>query len=197
MHRCIQGKGRRLCQNLKANSEQRFGSPGNLSECPPHPSATPDPINPEIVAIGYRGIAPWLTREITQFVGIGANLEYPFQSRAITKALRDLYRLAVDPNLSADNPWTANTMAWAIADLLPSFRDAPSFEPLRRFLEDSDEAPELLDHRRIDLSVQIANIFDRYLMYRPDWVLAWSRNEPAPSYSSSRTKPGSQSSGVH
>ena len=140
----------------------------------------PDPINPEIVAIGYRGIAPWLTREITQFVGIGANLEYPFQSRAITKALRDLYRLAVDPNLSADNPWTANTMAWAIADLLPSFRDAPSFEPLRRFLEDSDEAPELLDHRRIDLSVQIANIFDRYLMYRPDWVLAWSRNEPAP-----------------
>ena len=157
----------------------------------------PDPINPEIVAIGYRGIAPWLTREITQFVGIGANLEYPFQSRAITKALRDLYRLAVDPNLSADNPWTANTMAWAIADLLPSFRDEPSFKPLRRFLEDSDEAPELLDHRRIDLSIQIANIFDRYLMYRPDWVLAWSRNEPAPKLQLDADQACSQSFGVH
>ena len=80
-----------------------------------------DPIQPEVIAIGYRGIAPWLTREITQSIGVGANLDYPFQSRAITEALRGLYREAVDPRLAAENPWTANTMTWAIADLLPSF----------------------------------------------------------------------------
>ena len=139
-----------------------------------------DPIQPEVIAIGYRGIAPWLTREITQSVGVGANLHYPFQSRAITDALRGLYRLAVAPNLSPDNPWTANTMTWAIADLLPHYQNDPCFAPLHRFLEDDGGSTEQIGHRRISLSTQIANIFDRYLMYRPDWTLAWGKDQPAP-----------------
>ena len=59
-------------------------------------------------------------------------------------------------------------MLWEIMRLLPEMLDQPEFGPLKHYLSDAADM-----RKRFQLSSQIANLFDQYLVFRPDLVLAW------------------------
>ncbi len=61
-------------------------------------------------------------------------------------------------------------MLWEIMRLLPEMLDRPEFSPLKYYLADTADV-----RKRYQLSAQIANLFDQYLVFRPDLVLAWDQ----------------------
>ena len=63
-------------------------------------------------------------------------------------------------------------MLWEILRLLPEMLPQPEFSPLKSYLSDPADI-----RKRFQLSSQIANLFDQYLVFRPDLILAWDQGQ--------------------
>jgi exodeoxyribonuclease V gamma subunit len=152
-----------------------------------------DPIAPFTVVVGSRGMERWLRHRIAQASGICANVDFLFPSVAIrqaSEALRGDAEAEAEVGEQADDPWSPDALAFAVLAALPSLLDDPAFEPVRRYLGDS--APPArdagaastrggIDRRAYGLAREIADLVDRYVHYRRDWLEVWRRGEqPAP-----------------
>ncbi|GGI91085.1 exodeoxyribonuclease V subunit gamma [Shewanella gelidii] len=124
----------------------------------------------EQVLVQSPGMATWLRLEIAQYNKIAAGIEFPLPSSFIWQLCHDLL-----PNVPKENAFTKPLMTWKLMQLLPSLLTQAEFEPLKQYLD--DEAPLKL----FQLCGKIADVYDQYLVYRPDWILAWeSHEEPFP-----------------
>ena len=63
-------------------------------------------------------------------------------------------------------------MVWEIMRLLPEMVDRAEFRPLKHYLGGEADL-----RKRYQLASQIANLFDQYLVFRPDLVLAWDEGQ--------------------
>lgn len=126
------------------------------------------PLRAETVVVQHPGMARWLSLEIAAHLGICANLAFPLPAAFIWQAFRDLL-----PDVPAVDPYQPGRLAWRIHELLEAFDDNDLNRPLVDYLGDGDEV------RRFQLAQQLAVLYDRYLMYRPEWVLAWESGRSA------------------
>ncbi len=127
-----------------------------------------DPLQAEWVVVQHPGMARWLSLELAQAMGIAANIDFPLPAVFVWRAFRQL--LTQVPELDRYQP---NRLAWRLHALLSSADLEHSPPQLPAYLESGDE------RRRFQLAEQLATLYDRYLLYRPDWILAWERGEPA------------------
>jgi exodeoxyribonuclease V gamma subunit len=127
-----------------------------------------DPLQSEWVVVQHPGMARWLSLQLASRLGIAANLEFPlpavFVWRAFHTLLEDL------PELDRYQP---NRLAWRIHALLQTVGRTDPTSPLAEYLADGNEL------RCFQLAQELAEHYDRYLLYRPDWILAWERGESA------------------
>jgi exodeoxyribonuclease V gamma subunit len=130
----------------------------------------PDPFCSEIVVVQGRGLERWLSIELARRLGDWANPSFPFPKAFLGEVLRlargeEAYRAA-----EALEP---GNLLWTIARILgSSLVEYPEFEPVRAYL--SGDAGAV---RRLELSRKIAEVFDRYVLYRPEWLSAFERGE--------------------
>ena len=124
------------------------------------------PFTPEIVAVQSTGMARWLSLELATRLGVLANVQFPFPARL----LWDISRAAL-PDLPERSPYAPEVLVWRIMGLLPGAadNDDPVLAPIRAYADPDD------DLRRFQLARRIADLFDQYLVYRPDWILDWER----------------------
>ena len=132
--------------------------------------AHPDPdmplFMPEQILVQSPGMSTWLRLEIAKHNNIAAGVDFPLPSSFIWQLCHDLL-----PDVPKDNAFTKPAMTWKLMRLLPSMLTQPEFTPLSQYL--ADEGPLKL----YQLAGRIADVFDQYLVYRPDWILAWEQNE--------------------
>ncbi len=121
------------------------------------------PFIPEVVVVQSRGMERWLSMELARKFGVWMNCRFPFPNRFVWEMFKLI--LADVPDISVFSP---QTMAWRIMGLFPEYLDAPAFEVLRHYL--STDGGNL---KRFQLSERIADVFDRYAVYRPEMVLRW------------------------
>ena len=57
--------------------------------------------------------------------------------------------------------------------LIPTFLQQKEFEPLKKYLASS---PASEQQKLYQLSLKVADLFDQYLVYRPEWIAAWEEN---------------------
>ena len=57
--------------------------------------------------------------------------------------------------------------------LIPHFYSKKEFEPLKKYLASS---PASEQQKLYQLSLKVADLFDQYLVYRPEWIAAWEEN---------------------
>lgn len=122
-------------------------------------------LSPEHILVQSPGMATWLRLEIATRNGIAGALEFPLPSNFIWSLC-----YALIPGVPKENAFTKEAMTWKLMALLPRLIEAPHFEPLKDYL--TQESPLKL----FQLAGRIADIFDQYLVYRPDWILAWEQN---------------------
>ena len=126
-----------------------------------------DPLTPALVVVPNPGTGRWLMHHLATQQGIAAHIEQPLPASFFWRVLR-----AWLPEVEAD-PFDRETLAWRIQARLPDFLDKDSrFQSLTRYVSGDDR-----EMRLFQLSRRIAEVFDQYLVYRPDWVLQWERDE--------------------
>jgi exodeoxyribonuclease V gamma subunit len=124
----------------------------------------PSLLTPETIIVQSQGMARWLSLEMARRQDVCANLECPFPAAFIWR----LYR-AMDATLSDTSAYEIGPLVWALLGRLPALLLEPGFEPLRDYLA----AEAIPGHRYYQLACRIAQTFDQYVAYRPDWVRDW------------------------
>ena len=124
------------------------------------------PLQPRSVVVPNPGTGRWLQRRLAEARGVAANLELPLPAGFFWQLLR-----AWRPEVAV-SPFDRETLTWRILAGLPAVLSQPDAASLARYLAGDDGA-----RRRHELAIRIADLFDQYLVYRPDWVLAWEAGE--------------------
>jgi len=122
-----------------------------------------DPFASEIVLVQSSGMERWVSMELANRHGVCANCRFPFPNSFIG----EIFGMLLPPALK-DSPFEPETLGWKIMDALPRFLDDPAFAAIRDYLE---EGPA--DFKLYQLSRKIADVFDQYLLFRPEMVLDW------------------------
>jgi len=134
---------------------------------------------PEQVLVQSPGMSTWLRLEIARQNKIAAALEFPLPSSFIWQLCHILL-----PDVPKENAFTKPSMTWKLMELLPELLQIDEFAPLNNYLNagiNPDETPDAVQDNPLklfQLCGQIADIFDQYLVYRPDWIAAWEANAP-------------------
>lgn len=132
-----------------------------------------DPLRAQTVLVAHPGLKRWLLGELALRPladggdGIAANLDLILPWQWLERVSADT--LGGDPAPAAR--WRREVLRWRVLDALPAL-DA---EPVRRYLQGGDEA-----RRRFQLADHLAGVYTQYLIYRPEWLLAWE-DRPAAS----------------
>lgn len=122
-----------------------------------------DPLAPETVVVQNPGMARWLAQRLAVETGIAADLDFPLPAKFVWRI-----HAAWLPDAPEDGGYDRERLHWRVLGLLPEFLPRPVFAELRRYLA---EDPAGL--KAYQLAGRIADVFDQYLVYRPEMVLAW------------------------
>lgn len=122
-----------------------------------------DPFEPEMILVQSTGMAQWLQMTLSQKFGIAANIDFPLPASFIW----DMF-VRVLSEIPKESAFNKQSMSWKLMTLLPQLLDREDFTLLRHYLTDDSDKRKLFQ-----LSSKAADLFDQYLVYRPDWLAQW------------------------
>ncbi len=125
------------------------------------------PFAPEVILVQSKGMARWLALRLADRLGICANLRWQFPAQFLWDMTR-----AVLGKLSATSVFDKPILSWRLMALLRDLEHSTCFQPLQAYLGTGSN-----DFQRYELAYHIADCFDQYLIYRPDWIRAWEAGE--------------------
>lgn len=127
------------------------------------------PFTAETVIVQSLGMARWLKLELARRLGVCAQVAFPFP-RAFADGLfgRTL------PSAPEGEPFSRGVMQWRLFRLLSTLPDAEAFIAPRSYLADADP------RKRLQLAARLANLFDQYLIFRPDFIARWEAGNMLP-----------------
>ena len=112
-----------------------------------------------------KGMERWVSMELARHHGICANIRFPFPNHFVYRIFRE-----VIPDIEEESPFDPEILTWKVMQILPSCLEGKGFESLRGYLQG--------DHsglKRFQLSSRIADLFDQYLIFRPEMILGWDK----------------------
>ena len=122
------------------------------------------PLELEQVVVQSPGMATWLRHRWAERTGVAAAVAFPLPAVLVWRVIR-----ALVPDVPERSPYEKQAMAWRLLPLLgPELLAEPAFAPVARYLD--DDATGL---KRWQLAQRVADLFDQYLVYRPDWMARW------------------------
>lgn len=122
-----------------------------------------EPLAAEHIMVQSQGMRRYLNRFLARQNGIAANLQYSLPAGFTWQLMRKVL-----PDTPALNPFAPEVMRWRLFGL---FADGMGGAP--------QAAAELAGYLKqgvnaaYDLAGQLADIFDHYLVYRPEWIENW------------------------
>ncbi|MGI9277364.1 MAG: exodeoxyribonuclease V subunit gamma [Endozoicomonas sp.] len=127
----------------------------------------PDPLADEQILVQSPGMAQWLRQELAEGLGIAASIDFPLPA----SFLWDMF-VRVLPDVPKRSAFNKEAMTWKIIALLPEMVDQEAFAALRQYLADDHDGVRLYQ-----LAEKIADTFDQYLVYRPEWIADWEMGQ--------------------
>ena len=126
-----------------------------------------NPFTPEQILVQSPGMSQWLKLFIAEHLDVMANVEFPLPSSFIWSLYEQLI-----PDLPEDSAFTKAHMCWKLLGLLPQHLEQDEFTSLKQYLADDEDGL-----KAYQLCEKIADVFDQYLMYRPDWISTWQQGK--------------------
>ena len=121
---------------------------------------------PRQVVVQHPAMRRWLMLRLAARLGICANIEFPLPANFIWQLF-----LNCGLQVPRENAYTPSVLQWRLLSKFGAFHSDPRFSMVNAYLGQGEE----LDHYQ--LAGRIAELFDQYLIYRPDWITAWEGNE--------------------
>ena len=126
-----------------------------------------DPFEPEMILVQSTGMAQWLQMSLSQKFGIAANIDFPLPASFIW----DMF-VRVLPDIPKQSAFNKQSMSWKLMTLLPEMLTHDEFAMLRHYLNDDTDKRKLFQ-----LASRTADLYDQYLVYRPEWLTRWEAGE--------------------
>jgi exodeoxyribonuclease V gamma subunit len=150
-----------------------------------------NPFDNEVVLIQSHGMGTWLQQEISEHIGIAAMIECVMPASFIWKLAKTI--MPEDPHIPE---FEKVNLRWEIFHRLPEKLSDPLYHHLANYIQaislqnsptaashdginlnDDTEAANLSEQTLFELSDVLADLFDAYQNYRPDWISAWESGE--------------------
>jgi exodeoxyribonuclease V gamma subunit len=127
----------------------------------------------DTVLVQNSGMQHWLNLRLAEQRGISMNLDFRLPASFFWQIIRDVLGRQAVPELS---PYSREVMSWRLYALLKDARvtDNPLCEEATRFWRQNNRNADSL---RFQLARELADLYEQYLIYRPDWIRAWDRGE--------------------
>lgn len=127
---------------------------------------TENPFEPETILVQSRGMQRWLSMRIAENLGIFSNCRFPFPNSFI----QDLFErtLGVRP----DKGYSPGSLTFSVMAAIETMIENPLFSSIKKYISDDISGLKL-----VQLSGQIANAYDQYIVFRPEFVLGWDKGK--------------------
>ena len=112
-----------------------------------------DPFMPEMVLVQSTGMAQWLQMTLAK------------------RFIWDMFVRVLD-DIPGESAFSKQSMSWKLMTLLPQYLDDDAFTLLRHYLSDDSDKRKLFQ-----LAARVADLYDQYLVYRPEWLMRWEADE--------------------
>lgn len=130
-----------------------------------------NPLQAELILVPSMAMQRWLNLQLATQHGVATNIEYPLPAAWFWHLAASMLA-GGSADERVQDPLSRELAAWKIYGVLPGLLSQETFEPLRHYLHDDDTGV-----KRWQLAQRIADTFDRYQYYRPEWIRAWSAAE--------------------
>ncbi len=121
----------------------------------------------EHILVQSPGMAQWLKMTLAEQQGINAGVVFPLPSTFVWQCFQKSI-----PDIPLQSEFNKPYLIWRLMRVLPERLEQDEFAALTWYLqEDSSQM------RLYQLCASIADIYDQYLVYRPDWISAWEAND--------------------
>jgi len=132
--------------------------------CDPLPNA----LDKEVIIVHSKGMQRWVSLKLAEINGICANIDFPFPNAYVDDCFRKII-----PDLPEElSPYKPEVMTWQIMRLFDQFKDHPEFRPIHNYLSGDQSAL-----KQFQLATRLADLFDQYIIFRPDWIKNWNDGE--------------------
>lgn len=125
-----------------------------------------NPFEDEHILVQNPGMAQWLKMSLAEAHSISAGFAFPLPSTFVWHSFSQTLS-----DIPAQSEFNKPFLVWRLMRLLEERLQQEEFSALRWYLEEDDSQV-----RRFQLCNSIADIYDQYLVYRPDWIEAWESN---------------------
>lgn len=121
------------------------------------------PLDKELIIVQSKGMERWLSLQLAQRLGIWANGQFPFPDAMLWR----LFRMVLG-SLAEVSKFEREVMTWGLMEILPTLLFQEEFAELNDYLQDSNQ-----ELKRFQLAAALAEVFDLYLVFRPQWIRDW------------------------
>ncbi|MEW6996942.1 exodeoxyribonuclease V subunit gamma [Colwelliaceae bacterium BS250] len=124
----------------------------------------------EVVLVQNPGMQHWLNMQQAEISGISMNASFVLPAQFLWQQLR----LLAGDEVPDQSPYSREVLAWRIDKLLQSEQVIASEEChlATQYWLNNGKADPL---KRFQLAVQTADLYEQYLIYRPEWITAWAK----------------------
>ncbi len=130
------------------------------------------PLTPEIIVVQSRGMQRWLSMELARMHGVCANVSWPFPNAFVL----DMFSRVL-PGITQPPLFEKDALTLRIMDCLSGLLSHRDFTRIRDYLEDDPAGM-----KRYQFSSLMADIYDQYLIFRPQMVLGWEQGASGGAY---------------
>lgn len=124
-------------------------------------------LQPEILLVQSDGMAKWLQMQLADELNIAANMTFLRPSQFIWQ----IYHQVLN-NIPERSAFEKDSMSWKLMEILPDLLHLPEFSSLARYIDSNEK-----EKKYYQLASRIADLYDSYLMYRPEWIKQWEQGK--------------------
>ena len=147
---------------LYLNTGNSLDSLAERLACLIEENRTDNPFEPETILVQSRGMQRWLSMRIAESLGVMSNCRFPFPNAFIN----DLFERSLGVN--PDKGYSPERLTFRIMGIIETMVEDALFAQVKKYIFDDKSCLKL-----VQLSRQIADAFDQYLVFRPEIILGW------------------------
>jgi exodeoxyribonuclease V gamma subunit len=130
---------------------------------------------PTKVLVPNPGMQHWLNMQLCEHLGISMNIDCPMPTRYVWDLCREVLG---SENIPQKSPYKREVLTWKIYELCQSTPCKQSDFYPQLSLYWAQASTEIDQQRRMfSFARQLADLFEQYLVFRPDWLQQWEKNQ--------------------
>ena len=128
-------------------------------------SSPSPPLDADIIVVQHHGMAQWISLQLAAINGIAAHLDFPLPGRFLGDMLNTFTGATADLS-----DFKQRVLLWRIFHALPQLAHQPQFLEVHQYIQGNNQAIKCYQ-----LAEAISDVFDKYLVYRPDIISQWDQ----------------------